>query len=53
MKRSFLAASAALLIVACGKQLAAGAGKVSNEALPVAAAVAPAVPSSPAFANGG
>lgn len=57
MKRFFLAVSAALLIVACGKQPSARAGAVSDEASPVVAATtaspvvadaAPAVPSSPA-----
>lgn len=48
MKRFFLAVSAALLIVACGKQPSAGAGAVGDEASPVADAAAPAVPSSPA-----
>ncbi|MBQ9397325.1 MAG: hypothetical protein IJU08_02380 [Bacteroidales bacterium] len=57
MKRFFLAVSAALLIVACGKQPSARAGAVGDEASPVAAATtaspvvadaAPAVPSSPA-----
>lgn len=48
MKRFFLAVSAALLIVACGKQPSARAGAVGDEASPVAADAAPAVLSSPA-----
>lgn len=48
MKRFFLAVSAALLIVACGKQPSTGAGAVGDEASPVAADAAPAVLSSPA-----
>ena len=48
MTRFFLAVCAALLIVACGKQPSARAGAVGDEATPVAAAAAPAVPPSPA-----
>lgn len=48
MTRFFLAVCAALLIVACGKQPSARAGAAGDEATPVAAAAAPAVPPSPA-----
>ena len=46
MTRFFLAVCAALLIVACGKQPSARAGAAGDEATPVAAAAAPADPSS-------
>lgn len=42
MKRFFLAVFAALLIVACGKQPAAGAGAAGEQASPAAAPTAPA-----------
>ena len=47
MRSFFLAVFAALLIVACGKQPAAGAGAASEQASPAAAPAAPAPTSDP------